>query len=1284
MKLHEFAQNHRPILLEGGNVVINGQAADRIDAKARKQAVPIIDSSLGAINAAFAQFSGQPLWHPELLASRHFLSGSAFHFFDRANISDLKFVAAKPTVGDIDTQVDAEMREDIIAWLKQLPAGSRLGDAVYIGFKDDPLALGGSQLITLWNFPGIQVKIPNPDKSSTVRGCNIQIDLELKEFEVSPGTNYRQPTRWSHFSASSSWQDLSAGVKGVFHKYLIMALARLTDQEIVIRKPTYNRRTKQYDSYTYSEPRLVPMFTFAVGSREGGGLRPTYTPVLDSQGRQEQQDGYPVYDQAKTTGYVRDVDQIFANLFGKRIKKGEFKKLSSSFDSFTGLLNIMRGYLTQEEKQRVANKFREKIIGDDSAGRRAQELYKGDPEKDRAEKMTAYNLLMKTLGVEPSDGFDQMAKDYYATYDKKTAESITEADPAPDYARKGIPHIYNRLPDGRVSSMEMKDLDFIELSKEIAAQGGKLDQVQINLKVDGAGIRFGRDQSGQPFFMTSRVTQPMYANDVGSFARYAQSKNQDQQQLSRTKLYDNALDLIVNSNFIRALPKDTIVQAEMLYTPMAQTTPDGLKFVNIPYDPKHLGSKMTLIPIMAKEYSTGKLLKNQEGLLKKLSAMSDADIKIMTNKLDHSAIDVSKIVEPVIGLDPKNRQANREILDRARQQLSQAILTSPNLQGKEMLGSNIEGLVLNFPSGKVVKITTPQMKTAMAAKTASGEFGSTKTRTAVVAIGNFAGHRGHEQLINFAIERAQQEGGTPFIFVGHKVGPDDPIDIKTKLETLQRLFPGVSISVVENQTDAAGNVTVGNIFKKIEYELIKKPPFYNNIILTVGSDQVSMEKRAQQMQSRFTTFAPLAHVRVSAYITPRKAEAGGTGISTTDLRNALKTMPEPQAFQTWSRAYNVDKLGDDWIRHLMDIARRNMRLPQKPVTGKDLASEAATPAQQAAIAISMKQAGKKPKNEDEIEERFQLPKRLGTRRDRFKSLRKEAAKDTGPKFTGYFKGQDKPPVGKRLVGETDIEPGDYVRTHKMGYRGIVESVELYRPFGELAVYFRTEDDQLLRTPLSNVFRIPVSEAVAGDANFDPAGEYKNYPLYVTLKPWRGKFIAVTEIGRQEYKEAGATRELALQAIRDRIDFLLNAQRKVEASASIDFNKRFVTDILASPREKFFAKIANVGGQPKLVIAGNEMLTFGRELAELGFKPSALRIDPENPDATPLPGIGYTKNQISGLGLIANGRYVIGNMQVDSDGNKIFDLKYDSTVHTKSDKLRLNQPALTVGTRRSEA
>jgi hypothetical protein len=151
---------------------------------------------------------------------------------------------------------------------------------------------------------------------------------------------------------------------------------------------------------------------------------------------------------------------------------------------------------------------------------------------------------------------------------------------------------------------------------------------------------------------------------------------------------------------------------------------------------------------------------------------------------------------------------------------------------------------------------------------------------------------------------------------------------------------------------------------------------------------------------------------------------------------------------------------------------------------KDIISEAANPAQQAAIAISMKKAGKKPKN--------------------------ESTKETGPKFTGYFKGKDNLPVKKRMVGEKSVEKekkslrntnpcwkgyhpvgtkkkngrtvpncvpesiqvGDFVRTQDMSRRGVVESVEIHRPFGEYAVYFRTEQDKLLRTPISNIVKIP--------------------------------------------------------------------------------------------------------------------------------------------------------------------------------------------------------------------
>lgn len=61
--------------------------------------------------------------------------------------------------------------------------------------------------------------------------------------------------------------------------------------------------------------------------------------------------------------------------------------------------------------------------------------------------------------------------------------------------------------------------------------------------------------------------------------------------------------------------------------------------------------------------------------------------------------------------------------------------------------------------------------------------------------------------------------------------------------------------------------------------------------------------------------------------------------------------------------------------------------------------EAANPAQQAAIAVAMKKAGKKPKSED--------------------SMASAEKHSTGPKFTGYWKGTDPRTPGQHMVGAAE-------------------------------------------------------------------------------------------------------------------------------------------------------------------------------------------------------------------------------------------------------------------------
>jgi hypothetical protein len=208
-------------------------------------------------------------------------------------------------------------------------------------------------------------------------------------------------------------------------------------------------------------------------------------------------------------------------------------------------------------------------------------------------------------------------------------------------------------------------------------------------------------------------------------------------------------------------------------------------------------------------------------------------------------------------------------------------------------------------------------------------------------------------------------------------------------------------------------------------------------------------------------------------------------------------------------------------------------------------------------------------------------------------------------------------------------------------------------------------------------------SVAGLNTYQEMPPYKNYKIFVSKRPYNqaGNFLAYSEIGRTEIKAAGKNAPDAVRALQEKIDQMLNAT-KVEGSAILDFNVKFATDILGNPRQNFFAKIISVGGEPKLVMAGDDMLHFGKELTQLGFKPSSLRIDPDSDRAHALPSISYSKNQISGTGLIANGRYELGNAHQDQDGNTMYDLVYHSTAHTKSDKMRLNKPAFTVGTVRA--
>jgi hypothetical protein len=891
------------VLLEGGNLSIKGREAQHLDLKVtnRSYMVPKLNELLHAINKAYYQMAKQPLWDPKVLQSGQFLSGSSLHFFNVSGIDDKTFISKKPTVGDIDTMVD-KTKETTLQQFLTAYDDKPLGPSIFRGFQR-----GNEQFSALF-------ELQDPPVS-------VQIDFEFVEFQK--GT----PTDWARFSHSSSWEDLQQGIKGVFHKWLIQSLSALSKQDFYQRKLVGRGKMRAEQDVLTNDN----MYSFAVSSKEGGGLRAKYEPVLGPNAKPLMKDKLPVMSATAASGYSQDIGQIFSTLLGKRLPKKITQELSNNFWSFTGLINLLSKILTPEEKQTIVDTFIVKTIGPGAQG-----MYKNNPDKDIQEKSIALNYIMKALNVSKPKEFDQLLQTYRNAYKVVDESTLTEA---PNYKRQGIQHIYN--PG---TTVEIKDLDFIELCKEIAENDGTLDNAPINLKVDGAGIRFGKDQNGNPFFMTSKVTEPKYIGNYGDFTKYAQSMGSSEDRIQFAGNYDKALKLIVTSNFMKALPPDTIVQAEMLFNDMAQQSKEGYKFVNINYDPKKLGKVMTLVPFLYKQYSTGEIRPDAAKIQQALLKASDNNIKLVSNNLQQSGINVSKIVNPIVanadslttllkirGDNPQKEKA-KQIIAKAKKSLSDTIINSP-IKGKDQLGNNIEGLVINMPSGRLLKVTSQTMKDAMLAKQQQvrvAPSGQRSGKTAVVTAGSFVGHKGHEQLINFVLNKAKQLGADPYVYISPSVGPDDPIPPQMKLATWQKLYPELA-NIFQVWQEG------GTPVKKIEKELVTRtnPPPYDKIIVMVGEDRYEgfknwMDHLSKRMKDpRYPGFE---HVEFYVEETPRDPSQGGTGINFTKCREVLKdtNLSEKQQLSYWVKAFDVDKLGVDWIKKLMDTARKNMGI--QPMT----------------------------------------------------------------------------------------------------------------------------------------------------------------------------------------------------------------------------------------------------------------------------------------------------------------------------------------------------------------
>ena len=273
---------------------------------------------------------------------------------------------------------------------------------------------------------------------------------------------------------------------------------------------------------------------------------------------------------------------------------------------------------------------------------------------------------------------------------------------------------------------KMKDEEFIDFVRKVKNEmGGKLADVKVSLKVDGAGARFGKDANGKVFFEGSR-TGPIY--EPKSFTAHAQSKGYQGEMLLRAGHYDDIFEIVTKSDFIKSLPNNVKVVCELFYNPMGEMSDDGIKFVTVKYDKKKLGKVMTIVPFSVLVASTGQKHAYSSEIIKSLYKQSDEDIKFIDPSLTTSGqIDISAFVDPILSLNQhslnilKSRKAEdkaakeniKTLIQNVKNALADYILKHESILDKFKLGPDIEGLVLNI-NGQDVKVTTPEFKASKA------------------------------------------------------------------------------------------------------------------------------------------------------------------------------------------------------------------------------------------------------------------------------------------------------------------------------------------------------------------------------------------------------------------------------------------------------------------------------------------------------------------------------------------------------------------------------------------
>jgi hypothetical protein len=392
----------------GGNVAVvdikgNTIPAEKMDLSKfpRDYVVKEMLKAFLKLNDIFKKEYGYPLWKNKgVLTSGFAFNGSTSAMFD-PNVDGKEFTKHKPFVGDIDITVPKTEKENLWKLVKKLQGKKITPNTKYIG-DNRPKFTGA--------FTQINGIIELTNGKFIVQA---QVDFEFTAF--TDDVNH-QPDIFAKFGHSSDWSDISVGLKGVAHKFIMRSLTHAisvkTDAMIIAQK-TYEKIDPKTGEMTRKilkrKLKAKPNFLkFSVDH----GLRYAYEKVIGANGKHETFKGKKLYFEIDSAGatYEQTLETMFFQIFGKEGTDKDIKLMWS----YVGILALIKKYFNSKQMEVVFDSMVKQWW-------KGQELERGNPQLDNEIKQSSIDAFYKVFPKMKTKqkSIDALKKVYYAKYDKR-------------------------------------------------------------------------------------------------------------------------------------------------------------------------------------------------------------------------------------------------------------------------------------------------------------------------------------------------------------------------------------------------------------------------------------------------------------------------------------------------------------------------------------------------------------------------------------------------------------------------------------------------------------------------------------------------------------------------------------------------------------------------------------------------------------------------------------------------------------------------------------------------